>query len=203
MVIRLSSLANGICATPHHSDFTTAHPGCKRPLTSRRHFRDAVKLLETNTMSFTEMPPEEIAQWLPCSSVMHWPGYDTKVISRKLDGRDIIIQLWKGYCPSYLPGQVGGVGAEVGIYHSSFNPFLWYPDYQHKKSISFKLHYPNSANTLFFSASAKTCWWRHKWMTEASYLTYKANHSSAPNNPTKYKLSYRIVGSNDTITGIW
>src|SRR5262245_6696139 len=129
--------------------------------------------------NFTELPPEEVGEPWPCSALMHWPGYDTKVLEKTLDGRAVVIQLWKGYCPSYMPGLVGGIGAEVGIYYKSWQPGLWWPDHQHEKKISYKLLYPNSTKQ-FFSASEKRCWWRHKWMTEVSYLEYLNDNSDAP-----------------------
>jgi hypothetical protein len=153
---------------------------------------------------FTELPPEEVGEPFPCIAAMHWPGYETKILERRLDGRDIVIQLWKGFCPSYMPGLVGGVGAEVGIYHKGWQPHMWWPDHQHEKKISFKLIYPNSTK-VFFSASQQKCWWRHKWMTDASYLIYRASNPGAPvqiNTPT-FRLKFKIVGRTNTISGTW
>lgn len=151
---------------------------------------------------FTEMPPEEIGQPWPCNAAMEWPGYETKVLEKKLDGRNIVIQLWKGFCPSYMPGIVGGYGAEVGIYYKDWAPGMWWPDHQHEKGISFKLLYPRSGR-VFFSASRQHCWWRHKWMTADSYEQYKKDHSGVPSDPTLYRLQFKIVGTQNTITGIW
>jgi hypothetical protein len=142
--------------------------------------------------SFTELPPEEVAVLFPCNAEMHWPGYQTKYFSLKIDGRDVIIQLWKGYCPSYMPGMVGGVGAEVGIYHKDWQPAMWWPDYQHKKQISFTLINPIT-NNAFLTAEPKLCWWRHKWMTESSYADYML-HNKVPGSPAEYILKYTIAG---------
>jgi hypothetical protein len=40
------------------------------------------------------------------------------VIEDRIGGRDIVIQLWKGWCPQFLglANFPGGVGGEVGIY---------------------------------------------------------------------------------------
>lgn len=153
---------------------------------------------------FTEQPPEALTESLPCTADLHWPGYDTKILERRLDGRDIVIQLWKGFCPSYVPGVVGGIGAEVGVYHKSWQPGMWWPDYEHEKSISFKLLYPNSSKS-FFSAGAKLCWWRHKWMTEASYKAYRRDNANAPAmlSTNAFRLKFQIDGSQNTITGTW
>lgn len=154
--------------------------------------------------NFTELPPEEIGEPWPCTELFHWPGYDTKVIEKKIDGRDIVIQLWKGYCPSYIPGLVGGVGAEVGIYYKSWQPGLWWPDHQHEKKISFDLIFPSSKK-VFFSANEIKCWWRHKWMSKESYDSYRRDNTSAPSllKTTEFKLKYKIVGDSKTISGIW
>jgi len=153
---------------------------------------------------FAELPPEVIAEHFPCTAAMHWPKYDTRVIKKRLDGRDIVIQLWKGYCPSYMPGMVGGIGAEVGIYHKSWQPGMWWPEYQHPKKISYQLIYP-ATSKIFYSASEKKCWWRHKWMTEASYLQYLADNPNAPGitSVNEYRLKFKIIGTDNTITGTW
>jgi hypothetical protein len=57
----------------------------------------------------------------PCFWALQWPGYATDVIEDKIDGQDVVIQLWKGLCPKFLgfaglQAFPGGVGAEVGIY---------------------------------------------------------------------------------------
>ena len=140
--------------------------------------------------SFTELPPEEIATSFPCNYLMQWPGYETKTKSVIIDGRDVIIQAWRGYCPSYMPGMVGGVGAEVGIYYRDWQPGMWWPDHQHKKQINFTLINPIT-NKVFFNASTKNCWWRHKWMREISYAQY-IQHNNVPASPNEYILEFTI-----------
>ncbi|AUH01021.1 hypothetical protein CWC46_15080 [Prodigiosinella confusarubida] len=141
---------------------------------------------------FTELPPEGLAEAFPCTALMHWPEYDTKVIDTKVNGRDVVIQLWKGFCPSYMPGLVGGFGAEVGIYYKSWQPKMWWPDHQHKKEISFTLINPVT-NEVFFTAGPEHAWWLHKWMTVESYMEYKKN-TKIPTSPTEYILKYVIDG---------
>lgn len=142
--------------------------------------------------SYTELPPEKVGQPWPCMALMHWPKYDTKVIDTKIDGRKVVIQLWKGYCPSYLPRLPGGIGAEVGIYYRSWQPGMWWPDHHHKKQISFTLINPVTSEE-FFTAGPKHCWWLHKWMTEASYAEYGKRHNT-PRSPTQYILKCFIQG---------
>jgi phosphatidylserine/phosphatidylglycerophosphate/cardiolipin synthase-like enzyme len=68
----------------------------------------------------------ETAQWfkqvcagLPCFFAIGWPGYKTTVFEHiQIDGQDVVIQPWKGWCQRFagLNGLPGGVGAEVGVY---------------------------------------------------------------------------------------
>lgn len=141
---------------------------------------------------YTELPPEAVGEPWPCTAQMHWPQYDTKVIDTKIDGRDVVIQLWKGFCPSYMPGLVGGFGAEVGIYYRSWQPGMWWPDHQHKKKISFTLVNPVTKKD-FFTAGPEKVWWLHKWMTVESYTEYM-KASKTPKSPTEYILKYKIEG---------
>ncbi len=144
---------------------------------------------------YTELPPEELAQSYPCTPAMHWPGYDTKVIDTEIDGRAVVIQLWKGFCPAYMPGLPGGIGAEVGIYFKNWIPGCWWPDFQHKKNISYTLVNPVTKEE-FFSAGPENVWWLHKWMTVPSYEEYKKTHK-VPDSPTEYALKYAINGKQD------
>jgi hypothetical protein len=145
---------------------------------------------------FNDAPPEELAVPFPCNALMHWPGYDTEVIDLKLDGRDVVIQLWKGYCPKYMPGLPGGIGAEVGLYYRSWQPGMWWPDHEHKKDMSFTLINPVT-NEEFFRAGPQNCWWLHKWMAIDSYKEYSKTHQ-VPDSPTKYVLKYVVSGQEFT-----
>jgi hypothetical protein len=55
---------------------------------------------------------------LPCFAALWWPGYGTTVIEDTIDGRPVIIQLWKGWCQQFLnlKNMPGGIGGEVGVY---------------------------------------------------------------------------------------
>jgi hypothetical protein len=63
---------------------------------------------------------------MPCTGWMGWPDYHTAVIIDEIDGQEVLIQCWKGWCQRF-PTVVddasvdgvnfpGGIGAEVGIY---------------------------------------------------------------------------------------
>jgi hypothetical protein len=145
------------------------------------------------TYQYTELPPERLTRHLPCAGWMHWPGYDTKVIKTSIDGRDIIIQLWKGLF-NIIPG-ISGLGAEIGIYHKSCISGLWWPDYKHKKNLSYTLINPITGEE-FFTAGPDNVWWLHKWMTIPSYMKYKKNHS-VPKLSTQYLMNYKINDNED------
>jgi hypothetical protein len=156
---------------------------------------------------------------LPCFSAMHWPDYDTKIIEDKIDGRDVVIQLWKGTCQQFLglTDWPGGVGAEVGVYVRApgrpipaldflpplvrplytaaaglNNDHLWWPDPSLKTEIQFVLHNPLT-KTPFFAAGPQTSYWRNRWMAFDSVDKYEANHpGKLPRWATELKLTFRI-----------
>jgi hypothetical protein len=58
---------------------------------------------------------------------MGWPSYESGVIEYQdgtqtqtfqVDGHDVVLQLWRGWCPRFLDikGMPGGIGAEFGVY---------------------------------------------------------------------------------------
>jgi hypothetical protein len=55
---------------------------------------------------------------LPCFAGLQWPGYATRAFDATVNGRPVVIQLWKGWCPKFLgqPNFPGGTGGEVGVY---------------------------------------------------------------------------------------
>ena len=74
---------------------------------------DGLKFVETSDQW------NKACEVLPCFAEMYWPGYATKCITSKVGDEDIVIQLWKGFCPQLFGSWgafPGGIGAEVGIY---------------------------------------------------------------------------------------
>lgn len=83
------------------------------------------------TIRYTEAPGyafnETSESWkqmcasLPCFLALQWPGYASGIVEDNINGQDVVIQWWKGWCPKFL-GFLGvnqfpgGVGAEVGVY---------------------------------------------------------------------------------------
>ncbi|HLM24171.1 MAG TPA: hypothetical protein VK274_03900 [Pyrinomonadaceae bacterium] len=55
---------------------------------------------------------------LPCFKALQWPDYDSDIVEDTINGKPVVIQLWKGWCQQFLssPNFPGGVGAEIGIY---------------------------------------------------------------------------------------
>lgn len=61
----------------------------------------------------------ELCLVAPCSPLLSFPDYPSMWKDVVIDGKHVVIQLWKGSCQHFmmLPGQPGGVGGEVGVYH--------------------------------------------------------------------------------------
>lgn len=62
---------------------------------------------------------KQVCAGLPCFRALGWPDYRTLVVENvQIDGHDVVLQLWKGWCQRFLgmDGMPGGVGAEVGVY---------------------------------------------------------------------------------------
>ena len=64
---------------------------------------------------------KKLCQSLPCFLALQWPGYATGIIEDVIDGQNVVIQWWKGWCPKFLgfigvQSFPGGIGGEVGIY---------------------------------------------------------------------------------------
>jgi hypothetical protein len=151
--------------------------------------------------TYTEDPPEDLVEWLPCGPWTVLPGYPTSYFDTTINGRRVLVQLWKGLCPDYLGRGPGGIGAEVGLYKRDrwLPKKFWWPDYHHKQVIEFSLMNPK-ANDEFFSAGGKgKIWWLHKWMKADSYAQYmKARNDKVPAKPADYVLHYKINGQSFT-----
>lgn len=137
---------------------------------------------------------------LPCFKEVKWPDYGTAVIEDTIDGKPIVIQLWKGWCQQFLGSDdfPGGIGGEVGIYERvsgkgfpherpDFFPapmwtFLrnasklaggefWWP-VNEKHEIEFDFINPVT-NTVMFHAGPQKTYWLTKWMDTESYDDYQ------------------------------
>jgi hypothetical protein len=151
---------------------------------------------------------DETAPWwksacavLPCFETLAWPGYATAIVEDTIDGRPVVIQLWKGWCQRFLgsPDFPGGIGAEVGVYErvdgralpsslsflepqaSAFfttavaaldHRQLWWPATMVKAEIEFELVNPLN-DKVFFRAGPETTYWLNKWMHPLQYIKYQ------------------------------
>jgi hypothetical protein len=151
---------------------------------------------------FVETSPElkAAAAGLPCFKPIEWPDYDTKVIDVKIDGKDRVIQLWKGWCQQMFssPSFPGGIGAEVGIYervHGKGMPAerpdsipavfwdlmraaskkspdsFWWPVTDNYE-VEFDFINPITHKVVFHAGPQKT-YWRNKWMDRDSFHDYR------------------------------
>lgn len=137
---------------------------------------------------------------LPCFEALAWPGYGTAILDDVIDGKPVVIQLWKGWCQRFLGSQnfPGGIGAEVGVYErvagrtlpaslSFLEPAaaaflttavsaldgskLWWPATKLVTEIEWELINPVT-NAVFFKAGPQKTYWRNKWMHEDQYINY-------------------------------
>jgi len=71
---------------------------------------------EPTGYKYVETSPElkEAAAALPCFAALHWPDYCTKVFDDTINGKPVVIQLWKGWCQQFLssPNFPGGILAD-------------------------------------------------------------------------------------------
>lgn len=88
------------------------------------------------------------------------PQYYVSDFTTTINGRSVVVQVWKGYCPLVLV--VGGVGAEIGLYNPlPFCSSIWLPDYTHPVNLSYSLIYKGDGST-YLSMSNNT-WWLNGW----------------------------------------
>ena len=159
---------------------------------------------------------------LPCFTALQWPGYSTLVIDDEIDGENVVIQLWKGWCPQPLgPTLPGGVGAEVGAYRrmpgslrlrslplvpkfaadyirAKLGEFtdreFWWPFPELGAQLEFTLVNPVTGEPVF-SAGPETSYWLARWMSLGSYARYALrNPGRVPLLVDNYTLEYSING---------
>jgi len=171
----------------------------------------------------------ENAQWwkdacatLPCFDTLRWPDYDTKIIEDTIDGKQVVIQLWKGWCQKFLGLEnfPGGVGAEVGIYRrvtggeamvippalpkplrhliqstvDAAGHDLWWPYPSLGTTVTFDFVNPKNGEKIFSSGPEKT-YWLCKWMDEESYIKYRLAHfGKTPLWSAQNRLDFTING---------
>ena len=164
---------------------------------------DPTKNYEENGYKFDETSDDwkQACMALPCFEEVAWPDYPTKVIRDvEIDGKSVIIQLWKGWCQQFLGNKEfpGGIGGEVGVYElvhgkgfpagrPDFFPepmwdflyaasklagdhFFW--PVAEKYEIEFDFINPIT-NTVMFHAGPENTYWMNKWMDTGSYDEYR------------------------------
>jgi len=139
---------------------------------------------------------------LPCFAALWWPDYSTKVIEDTIDGKPVIIQLWKGWCQQFLNLKYmpGGVGGEVGVYARRparwdaeamralpdqyvaqirdkiaglGNNDLWLPYADSELQTTIEFDFINPyTNETVFHAGPETTYWLTRWMDLPSYHKY-------------------------------
>lgn len=143
---------------------------------------------------------KEAAAALPCFKALAWPDYATEIVEDTINGKPVVIQLWKGWCQQFLssPNFPGGVGGEVGIYErvtgkgfpaerpdwcpaplflflqqksKLANGDFWWPVAE-KNEVEFEFINPVN-NTVAFRADLQKTYWRNKWMDNESYEQYE------------------------------
>ena len=137
---------------------------------------------------------------LPCFAEVEWPDYATTVIDVNIDGKDLVIQLWKGWCPRFLNRDdfPGGIGGEVGVYErvqgkgfpatrpEFFPELMWDALFAMSKLAGGHFFWPVAekyeiefdfinpvTNKVMFHAGIESGYWLTKWMSDKSYKKYK------------------------------
>ncbi|GAA2511309.1 hypothetical protein Ahu01nite_067480 [Winogradskya humida] len=164
-----------------------------------------------------------LCQELPCTTALQWPGYATTTAEITINGEQVVIQLWKGWCQRFLglPIFPGGIGAEVGVYRRipghvlpGSLPFLpppldafylnvlsraadnelWWPAPDLAAQLTFSLINPVTGD-IVFTAGPERSYWLAKWMNEDAYLKYLADQGfRVPFLPDAYILEWRVNG---------
>lgn len=157
---------------------------------------------EENGYKFVEtsLALKHAVSGLPCFAAIRWPDYSTEIVEDTIDGKPVVIQLWKGWCQQFLSSSEfpGGIGGEVGIYEritgkgfpgekpelmpdhmwtflreasKLANGDFWWP-VPEQNEIEFDFINPIN-NTVAFHAGPQKTYWLTKWMDTDSYDDYK------------------------------
>ena len=159
---------------------------------------EAVINYEENGYKFDETSDawKEMCTVLPCFKQVEWPDYPSEVREATINGKPVVIQLWKGWCQRFLGSDKfpGGIGAEVGVYErvsgrgfpserpEHFPEALWTFLHEASKHANGDFWWPvtemneiefdlvNPANgTIMFHAGPRKTYWMNKWMDTKSY----------------------------------
>lgn len=161
-----------------------------------------VTAYEENGYKFVETSPawKELCTVLPCFEQVAWADYSTAIVEDVIDGKPIVIQLWKGWCQQFLGRDdfPGGIGGEVGIYERvtdrgfpterpDFLPEpIWQFLYEASKKSDGHFWWPVAelneiefafinpvTDTVIFHAGPERTYWLNKWMDTDSYDEYR------------------------------
>jgi hypothetical protein len=127
-------------------------------------------------------------------------NYPTAVIADVIDGKNVMIQLWKGWCQQFLDRDdfPGGIGGEVGVYETKIGrrfpqdrpDFISEPAWiflrEASKHADDRFWWPVTGlyeiefdfinpitDTVHVSCGPKKPTWMNKWMDTDSYETYR------------------------------
>ena len=45
---------------------------------------------------------KEACRVLPCFKAVQWPDYGTEIVEDTINGKKVVIQLWKGWCQQFF-----------------------------------------------------------------------------------------------------
>jgi hypothetical protein len=183
-----------------------------------------IEVVDAEAYSYVETSEswKALCSQLPCFTALQWPGYSTLVIDDEIDGENVVIQLWKGWCPQFLGSTLpGGIGAEVGVYRrrrgslrlrslplvpkfaadyvrARLGEFtdreFWWPFPELEAELEFTLVNPVTGDPVF-SAGPETSYWLAKWMSLSSYARYAfRDRLRVPMLVDNYTLEYSING---------
>ena len=227
----------GACLTLRDDGDLVVHDGAGNPLWRS----NSAQNLSSPTFSYrdergyayveTSESWKEMCGGLPCFIALQWPDYASTCVETKIDGDDVVIQLWKGWCQKFL-GMAdfpGGIGAEVGVYRriSGRNQVdssllsslpaplvalieaaitlgkddLWWPFPELQTRLEFTLINPITQQ-VFFTAGPETSYWLAKWMNDDSYDQYQRDQGQG-RTPGLSEQYVLDYRINGTICGSW
>ena len=165
---------------------------------------DAVQVTIENGYRLVETSDKwrQLCSPLPCFWLVRVPGYPTKIIEDEINGKPVVIQIWKGWFPQILgKNYPGGIGVEVGIYERvkgrgfaakrpdfypkfAWNFLFWFSKHAGKRFWwpvtelnEVELSFINPVtNEAMFHAGPEKSYWVNKWIDRHSYDDYRTAH---------------------------